>query len=157
MPRIDVREIMRILPHRYPMLLLDRITEFEPMVRARGFKNVSVNEPMLNGHFPQNPVLPGVYIIEALAQLAGATIMKPGDQSRKTPYLAGVDGFRFRRPVIPGDRLDMEARVTRVKLNIGVVAVDAKVGEELVCSGELMFSVVSDPGAPGANASVLLR
>ncbi|HTW84801.1 MAG TPA: 3-hydroxyacyl-ACP dehydratase FabZ [Candidatus Sulfotelmatobacter sp.] len=155
MAAYDVREIMRILPHRYPMLLLDRILELEPMVSARGYKNVSVNEPMLTGHFPLNPVLPGVYIIEALAQLAGTTILKPGDQSRKTPYLAGVDGFRFRRPVIPGDRLDMWARVARVKLNMGVVVVEAKVGDELVCAGELMFSVVSDPGAFGVDATVL--
>jgi beta-hydroxyacyl-ACP dehydratase FabZ len=154
---LTVREIMKILPHRYPMLLIDRITEFEPMVMARGYKNVSVNEPMLVGHFPNNPVLPGVYIIEAMAQLGGTTILQPGDVQRKTPYLAGIDKVKFRRPVIPGDRLDMEARVLRVKLNIGWVAVEATVDGKPCCAGELMYSVVSDPAAFMSDASVLHR
>jgi beta-hydroxyacyl-ACP dehydratase FabZ len=139
------------------MLLIDRITEFEPMVMARGYKNVSVNEPMLVGHFPNNPVLPGVYIIEAMAQLGGTTILQPGDVQRKTPYLAGIDKVKFRRPVIPGDRLDMEARVLRVKLNIGWVAVEATVDGKPCCAGELMYSVVSDPAAFMSDASVLHR
>jgi beta-hydroxyacyl-ACP dehydratase FabZ len=154
---LTVREIMKILPHRYPMLLIDRITEFEPMVMARGYKNVSVNEPMLVGHFPNNPVLPGVYIIEAMAQLGGTTILQPGDVQRKTPYLAGIDKVKFRRPVIPGDRLDMEARVLRVKLNIGWVAVEATVDGKPCCAGELMYSVVSDPAAFMSDDSVLHR
>lgn len=157
MSSLTVREIMKILPHRYPMLLIDRITEFEPMVMARGYKNVSVNEPMLVGHFPNNPVLPGVYIIEAMAQLGGTTILQPGDVQRKTPYLAGIDKVKFRRPVIPGDRLDMEARVLRVKLNIGWVAVEATVDGKPCCAGELMYSVVSDPAAFMSDASVLHR
>lgn len=157
MSSLTVREIMKILPHRYPMLLIDRITEFEPMVMARGYKNVSVNEPMLVGHFPNNPVLPGVYIIEAMAQLGGTTILQPGDVQRKTPYLAGIDKVKFRRPVIPGDRLDMEARVLRVKLNIGWVAVEATVDGKPCCAGELMYSVVSDPAAFMSDDSVLHR
>ena len=157
MSSLTVREIMKILPHRYPMLLIDRITEFEPMVMARGYKNVSVNEPMLVGHFPNNPVLPGVYIIEAMAQLGGTTILQPGDVQRKTPYLAGIDKVKFRRPVIPGDRLDMESRVLRVKLNIGWVAVEATVDGKPCCAGELMYSVVSDPAAFMSDASVLHR
>ena len=157
MPSFDVREIMGILPHRYPMLLLDRITELEPMVRATGYKNVTANEPMLVGHFPNNPVLPGVYLIEALAQLAGATIMKPGDQLRKTPYLVAVDKFKFRRPVIPGDRVDMEARVARTKLNMGVVEVVATVGGKPCCAGELMFSIIADQASYGSDASVFHR
>lgn len=157
MSSLTVREIMKILPHRYPMLLIDRITEFEPMFMARGYKNVSVNEPMLVGHFPNNPVLPGVYIIEAMAQLGGTTILQPGDVQRKTPYLAGIDKVKFRRPVIPGDRLDMEARVLRVKLNIGWVAVEATVDGKPCCAGELMYSVVSDPAAFMSDASVLHR
>jgi 3-hydroxyacyl-[acyl-carrier-protein] dehydratase len=157
MPSFDVREIMGILPHRYPMLLLDRITEYEPMVRAVGFKNVTVNEPMLVGHFPTNPVLPGVYLVEALAQLAGVTIMKPGDQMRKTPYLVSVDKFKFRRPVIPGDRVDMEARVVRMKLSMGLVEVVATVGGKPCCAGELMFSLVADQASLGSDASVFHR
>jgi beta-hydroxyacyl-ACP dehydratase FabZ len=152
---LDVREIMKILPHRYPMLLIDRITELEPMVFARGYKNVTANEPMLMGHFPGNPVFPGVYMIEALAQLGGTVVMQPGDMARKTPYLAGVDKMKFRRPVIPGDRLDMEARVTKARLNIGWVSVEASVEGKACVSGELMFSIATDPSAFAYDATVL--
>ena len=155
MGTLDVREIMKILPHRYPMLLIDRITELEPKVLARGYKNVTVNEPMLMGHFPGNPLFPGVYMIEALAQLGGAAIIEPGDMARKVPYLAGIDKAKFRRPVVPGDRLDMEARVTKTKLNIGWVAADASVDGKLVVSVELMFSISVDPSAFAHDATVL--
>ena len=151
----DVRQIMEILPHRYPMLLIDRITELEPGRRAAGFKNVTANEPMFMGHFPGNPVLPGVYMIEALAQLGGTAIMEPGSFSRKTPYLAGITKVKFRRPVVPGDCLLMEANVLRAKMNIGWVGVEAHVGGQLVCSGELSFSIVPAPLAVGMDASVL--
>ncbi|GAC1579407.1 MAG: 3-hydroxyacyl-ACP dehydratase FabZ [Candidatus Elarobacter sp.] len=152
---LDVREIMKILPHRYPMLLIDRITELEPKVLARGYKNVSANEPMLMGHFPGNPLFPGVYTIEALAQLGGAAIIQPGDMARKVPYLAGIDKAKFRRPVVPGDRLDMEARVTKTKLNIGWVEAEASVDGKLVVSVELIFSISVDPSAFANDASVL--
>jgi beta-hydroxyacyl-ACP dehydratase FabZ len=154
MPILDVREIMRILPHRYPMLLIDRITELEPMRYARGYKNVSVNEPMFTGHFPGNPVLPGVYMIEALAQLGGAAIIPAGDFLRKVPYLAALSGIKFKRPVVPGDRLDMEARVTKTKLNVGWVAVEGSVEGATCVTGELTFSIVSDAGGGGFEASV---
>ncbi len=155
MPILDVREIMRILPHRYPMLLIDRITEFEPMHYARGYKNVTANEPMFEGHFPGNPLLPGVYMIEALAQLGGAAIMQPGDLARKVPYLAAIEKVKFRRPVVPGDRLDMYARVTKTKMNIGYVEVEANVEGANCVTGQLTFSIVADPGAVGFEASVL--
>lgn len=155
MPILDVREIMRILPHRYPMLLIDRITEIEPMVYAKGYKNITANEPMFAGHFPGNPLFPGVYMIEALAQLGGAAVMQPGDLARKTPYLAGIDKVKFRRPVIPGDRLDMEARVVKTRRNIGWVSVEASVEGKAVVSGDLMFSIATDPSAFAYDASVL--
>ncbi|HEY0615052.1 MAG TPA: 3-hydroxyacyl-ACP dehydratase FabZ [Candidatus Elarobacter sp.] len=155
MPTLDVREIMKILPHRYPMLLIDRITELEPMVRARGYKNVTFNEPMFTGHFPGNPLFPGVYMIEALAQLGGTTILEPGDMARKVPYLAGIDKAKFRRPVVPGDRLDMEARVLKTKMNIGWVEVEASVGGKKVVSAELTFSISIDPSAFAYDATVL--
>jgi beta-hydroxyacyl-ACP dehydratase FabZ len=151
----DIRAIMRILPHRYPMLLLDRITELEPMVLAHGFKNVTANEPMLVGHFPGNPVFPGVYMIEALAQLGGAMVLEPGDLARKLVYIVGIDKVKFRRPVIPGDRLDMEAKMLRVRRNIGWVEVAAKVGGALACSGELMFSIGGDPASYAYDATIL--
>jgi 3-hydroxyacyl-[acyl-carrier-protein] dehydratase len=146
---------MEILPHRYPILLIDRILEYEPMVRARGYKNITYNEPMFTGHFPGNPVLPGVYMIEAMAQLGGAMVLEPGDHSRKLPYLAGIDKAKFRRPVIPGDRLDMVVTMLRHKRNIGWVGAEATVEGQFVCSAELMFSIASDARMMGGDASVL--
>ena len=151
----DIRAIFEVLPHRYPMLLVDRIVEFEHMVRARGYKNITYNEQIFTGHFPDNPVLPGVYMIEALAQLGGAMILEPGEFSRKTPYLAGIDKAKFRRPVIPGDRLDMEVRMLRHKRNIGWVSAQAEVEGQFACSAELMFSIVSNAWMPGGDSSVL--
>jgi beta-hydroxyacyl-ACP dehydratase FabZ len=155
MPILDIREIMTILPHRYPMLLIDRITELEPMTFARGYKNITANEQMLTGHFPGNPVLPGVYMIEALAQLGGTTVLEPGDMARKLVYLVGIDKVKFRRPVIPGDRLDMEARVLRTRRNIGWVAVEATVDGKIACNGELMFSIGGDAAGAHYEATIL--
>jgi beta-hydroxyacyl-ACP dehydratase FabZ len=152
---IEVREILSILPHRYPLLLIDRITELVPLTFARGYKNITFNEPVFAGHFPGNPLLPGIYIIEALAQLGGTTILEPGEKARKVPYLAGIDKVKFRRPVIPGDRLDMEARVVRARLGFGRVQAEARVDDKLVCSAELMFALGADPSSPAYEASIL--
>jgi len=152
---LDIRQIMEILPHRYPILLVDRIVDLQPGVRATGYKNVTNNEPVFSGHFPGNPLLPGVYMIEALAQLGGCVVLEPGEFSRKTPYLAGIDRAKFRRPVVPGDRLMMDVVLVKHKRNIGWVTAEAKVDGQLACSAELMFSIASDPRVFGYDATVL--
>ena len=146
---------MEILPHRYPILLIDRIVELEPGVRALGYKNITYNEPVFMGHFPGNPLFPGVYMIEAMAQLGGTVVLEPGEFSRKTPYLAGIDKAKFRRPVVPGDRLMMEVILVKHKRNIGWVKAEARVEGQLACSAELMFSIASDPRMFGADSTVL--
>lgn len=155
MAYIDVRSIMEILPHRYPFLLIDRITELVPQKRAVGYKNVTLNEWFFAGHFPNNPVMPGVLIIEAMAQLGGTTVIEPSGASTTVPYLAGVDKVKFRRPVVPGDKLEMEVNVIWIRMNYGRLNAEARVDNQLACSAELAFSIVSDTRLFRLDASVL--
>jgi 3-hydroxyacyl-[acyl-carrier-protein] dehydratase len=155
MADIDIRRIMETLPHRYPMLLLDRITELEPFKRAAGFKNVTINEPFFQGHFPNNPVMPGIFIVEAMAQLGGTVILEPKAASTSVPYLAGVDKVRFRRPVLPGDRLMMEVRVEWLRKTYGCLHAESRVDGQPVCSALLMFSVVTDSRLFQLDATIL--
>jgi len=133
-------EIQDLIPHRYPFLLVDRIEELEPGVRAVGVKNVTQNEPFFQGHFPDYPVMPGVLIIEAMAQVGAVGVMAGGDHSDKLALFAGIDGVRFRRQVLPGDVLKMEVRIERLKGRVGRGSGRATVGEERVCEAELMFA-----------------
>lgn len=155
MNEIEIRRIMDTLPHRYPMLLLDRITELEPLKRAAGFKNVTINEPYFTGHFPNNPVMPGVLIIEAMAQLGGTVILEPNAAKTSVPYLAAVDRARFRRPVVPGDRLMMEVSVEWARLNYGCLNAESRVDDKVVCTAQLMFSIVTDTRLFTLDATVL--
>ncbi len=138
---MDVLKLMEVLPHRYPMLLVDRITHFETMKVARGYKNLTMNEQFFQGHFPGMPLMPGVLMIEALAQLGGTIILSKDDFLRRTAFLTGIDKAKFRRPVVPGDRLDMETTMLRSRSSMGWVAAEARVDGKLACSAELMFSV----------------
>jgi 3-hydroxyacyl-[acyl-carrier-protein] dehydratase len=138
MPILDVNEIRRILPHRYPFLLVDQITEFEPE-RIVGIKNVTANEPFFNGHFPEFPVMPGVLIVEAMAQTAGILVLRSiPDRHNKLVLLVSIDGAKFRRPVVPGDRLRLEMVVIRRKGTVAKMAGKATVDGLLVAEAEMM-------------------
>lgn len=151
---MDILKLMQVLPHRYPMLLVDGITHLESLKCATGYKNLSINEEFFQGHFPGQPIMPGVYMIEALAQLGGTIILGPDDFLRRIAFLAGIDKARFRRPVLPGDRLDMEVSVLRSRANMGFVKAEARVDGKLACSAELMFSV-AEVARFGMDAAVL--
>lgn len=138
---MDIREIQTIIPHRPPFLLVDRIIEMEPGKRAVGIKNVSINEPYFVGHFPDYPVMPGVLITEALAQVGATAILMMEGNKGKIGFLAGLDGFRFRAQVFPGDTLHLEVEIIRFKSSIGKGKAVAKVGDKVVAEGEIMFAL----------------
>lgn len=135
------KEIMDIIPHRYPFLLIDTIEELEPGVRALGRKCVSVNEPYFQGHFPGNPVMPGVLIVEALAQTGAVALLSRPEFQGKTAYFAGIDRVRFRRKVIPGDVLTLETEIIKVKGPVGVGRAIATVDGEKAAEAELTFAI----------------
>jgi len=141
---LDVRRILEILPHRYPLLLVDRIVEVEPRKRIVGIKNVTINEPFFQGHFPGNPVMPGVLILEAMAQVGAVLwLAEEEDMTNKYVYFAGADKVRFRRPVVPGDQLRCELDVVRVRSRTCKVLGRATVDGELAAEATLL-SIMAD-------------
>lgn len=138
---LDINEIKKIIPHRYPFLLVDRIIEVEEGKRAVGIKNVTVNEPFFNGHFPDFPVMPGVLIVEALAQVGAVAMLKLPDNQGRLALFAGIDNCRFKRQVVPGDQLKLEVEMTRVKGRIGKGKAVATVEGEVACELEMMFAL----------------
>jgi len=141
---MDIYQILKQLPHRYPIVLVDRVLEIEKGVRIKALKNVSVNEPYFSGHFPQRPVMPGVLMLEALAQAAALLAFdtlgeKPDDNT--VYYFAGIDGARFKRPVEPGDQLILEVELDRMKSGIFKFKARAKVQEEIAVEAELMCTM----------------
>jgi 3-hydroxyacyl-[acyl-carrier-protein] dehydratase len=133
-------EIRGLIPHRYPFLLVDRIEELEPGIRAVGIKNVTQNEPFFQGHFPDYPVMPGVLIIEAMAQVGAVGVLAGGQHRDKFALFAGIDGVRFRRQVLPGDVLRMEVEIERLKGRVGRGKGRTVVDNERVCEADLMFA-----------------
>ena len=146
---LDSTEIQAILPHRYPFLLVDRIEELEIGKRVIGIKNVTVNEPFFQGHFPGRPIMPGVLIIEAMAQVGGVLAFKSANQSgAKLVYFMGIDKAKFRRPVVPGDRLRFVVDVLRARHPYWKMRGEAYVEDSLVCEAELMAMVTDGTAAP---------
>lgn len=139
---IEINEIMKILPHRYPFLLIDRILEFETGKSAKGLKNVTINEPFFAGHFPGHPIMPGVLIIEAMAQVGGVLAFKSAQVSNKVVYFMGIDNARFRKPVVPGDALELTLTVTKCRGTIWAFKGEARVAGALVAEAELMATIV---------------
>ncbi len=143
---MDIREILEHLPHRYPMLLVDRVLECEPGKRILAIKNVTINEPFFTGHFPHHPVMPGVLVIEALAQAAAILSFrtlgtKPDDQS--VYYFVGIDEARFKRPVVPGDQLLLEVALERETRGLWKFAVQARVGDALAAEAKILCTLRS--------------
>jgi 3-hydroxyacyl-[acyl-carrier-protein] dehydratase len=140
---LNVQEIMEVLPHRYPFLLVDRIEEQEEGVKVVGYKNVTINEPFFQGHFPNHPIMPGVLIIEAMAQVGGAYVAaKDSSQKERVTYFVGIDKARFRKPVVPGDQLRMELELVSKRRGIYLFMGKAFVSGTLVAEAELKATFV---------------
>jgi 3-hydroxyacyl-[acyl-carrier-protein] dehydratase len=138
---MDIEGIIGCIPHRYPFLLVDKIIELEPGKRAVGIKNVTINEPFFQGHFPGHPVMPGVLIVEALAQVGATIVLSAEENKGKLAFFAGIDNFRFKRQVEPGDQLRLETTITRMRTSMGKGEAIAYVGDDVVAKGEIMFAI----------------
>ncbi|MCH4166240.1 MAG: 3-hydroxyacyl-ACP dehydratase FabZ [Megasphaera sp.] len=139
---LEVTDIMEILPHRYPMLLVDRIIELEPMKYAIGIKNATFDEQFFQGHFPGMPVMPGVLLAEAMAQVGGVALLYPEENRGLIPYFTGIDKLRFRHPVHPGDQVVMRADIEKIKGRMGKVKAQSHVGDVLCAEGEYLFALM---------------
>jgi len=157
--RFDIQEIMNFLPHRYPFLLIDRVTEFEPGKRVVVLKNVTINEPFFQGHFPGYPIMPGVLVVEAMAQ-AGGLLMTSAmeDREKKLVVFSGIENAKFRRPVTPGDQLIIEVNVLAMRSRAGRMEGKAFVDGKLACEATLTCQVVprtreAKPASPDASSA----
>ena len=141
---MENKDIRKILPHRYPFLLVDRIIEIEEGKKAVGIKNVTANEPFFKGHFPDNPIMPGVLLVEALAQVAGIAVMNIEEFKGKLGLFTGIDKCRFKKVVRPGDQLVLEVLIDSIKMGLVKAKGVAKVGDEVAATAELMFIMTEE-------------
>ena len=141
---LDINEIQKILPHRPPMLLVDRIIEIEPFKSATGIKNITMMEPQFRGHFPGHPIMPGVLILEAMAQVGGVAMLYPEEHRGKIALFGGMEHVKFKRPVVPGDQLVTKAEIVRVRGDFGLLHCDGYVGDKLVASADFKFALKKD-------------
>lgn len=138
---LNINEIMDIIPHRYPFLFVDKVELVDLGVKGIGYKNVTMNEYFFQGHFPSMPVMPGVIIVETMAQVGAVILLSDERFAGKTPYFAGINKVRFKRKVVPGDTLRMEVEIVKLRGSIGIGQGKAYVGEELACEGEFLFAI----------------
>lgn len=139
--KMGIKEIQEIIPHRHPFLLIDCIEELEPGVRAVGYKSVTYNEPQFNGHFPQEPVMPGVLMVEALAQVGAVAILSVEENKGKTAYFGAINHAKFKKKVVPGDKLKLECQIVKQKGPIGVGQATATVDGKVAVTAELTFMI----------------
>ena len=142
--QLDINEIKKILPHRPPMLLVDRILEIDPFKSATGLKNITMNEPQFAGHFPDNPIMPGVLLLEAMAQVGGIALLYENKYRGMVPLFGGMDNIKFKRPVVPGDQLITKAEITKVHGLFGRLHTDGYVDDQLVAQADYTFAL-KDP------------
>jgi len=143
---INIEEIMEIIPHRYPFLFVDKVEILEEGKKGIGYKNVTMNEYFFQGHFPGKPVMPGVIIVETMAQVGAVILLSREDLQGKIPFFAGINKFRFKKVVKPGDTLRMEVEITKLRGSIGIGEGKAYVGDEVAAEGEFMFAIEKERG-----------
>lgn len=138
---LEIEEIMKILPHRPPMLLVDRILEIDPFKSATGLKNVTMNEPFFVGHFPGCPIMPGVLVLEAMAQVGGVAMLYPEEHRGKIALFGGMDNIKFKKPIVPGDTLITKAEIVKVRGEFGVLHADGYVNDSMVAQADFKFAL----------------